>query len=232
MDEGNFRPTERSIILAMKHVLDTPEHSVNVLLGGRYKMLSGTTVWYFIIPGMELKFSARVVAQGTVTSRMANLIKILAGSSTAVTLVLPRPAGKIKKPYGRVLDQTGGGAMEALKSYLAGDGEMAEKADTAHEATIKNNTSPAERLRGRSDERGYQVQGEATGFMRFAFAQLVLSHDVNGATVTHSCSLTKYPQQSYLQLLKTIREELKEKYSQKPQLLACHPIDTDLLFTM
>ncbi|KAH8926451.1 hypothetical protein BT69DRAFT_1259287 [Atractiella rhizophila] len=122
--------------------------------------------------------------------------------------------------------------MEALKSYLAGDARgaletmkqitmMAEKADKAHEATIKNNTSPADVImfsgcRDDQTSADTQVQGEATGAMSYAFI----------------ASLTKYPQQSYLQLLKTIREELKEKYSQKPQLSACHPIDTDLLFIM
>nr|XP_031858570.1 uncharacterized protein CI109_005950 [Kwoniella shandongensis]KAA5525642.1 hypothetical protein CI109_005950 [Kwoniella shandongensis] len=43
-------------------------------------------------------------------------------------------------------------------------------------------------------------------------------------------ALTKYPQQSYQQLLVTIREEMKGRYTQKPQLSACHPIDTDLQF--
>ncbi|WWD15655.1 hypothetical protein CI109_100077 [Kwoniella shandongensis] len=56
--------------------------------------------------------------------------------------------------------------------------------------------------------------GKATGAMSFAFI----------------AALTKYPQQSYQQLLVTIREEMKGRYTQKPQLSACHPIDTDLQF--
>lgn len=35
-------------------------------------------------------------------------------------------------------------------------------------------------------------------------------------------ALTKYPQQSYVQLLNTIRDELKGRYDQKPQLSASH----------
>ena len=35
-------------------------------------------------------------------------------------------------------------------------------------------------------------------------------------------ALTKYPQQSYQQLLVSIREEMKGRYTQKPQLSACH----------
>jgi hypothetical protein len=35
-------------------------------------------------------------------------------------------------------------------------------------------------------------------------------------------ALTKYPEQSYVQLLNTIRDELKGKYDQKPQLSSSH----------
>jgi hypothetical protein len=35
-------------------------------------------------------------------------------------------------------------------------------------------------------------------------------------------ALSKYPQQSYVQLLNTIRDELKGRYEQKPQLSASH----------
>jgi hypothetical protein len=42
--------------------------------------------------------------------------------------------------------------------------------------------------------------------------------------------LTKYPEQSYVQLLNTIRDELRGKYDQKPQLSASHreswPLDS------
>lgn len=37
-------------------------------------------------------------------------------------------------------------------------------------------------------------------------------------------SLQQWPQQSYLQLLNTIRAELDGKYSQKPQLSCSHPL--------
>lgn len=35
-------------------------------------------------------------------------------------------------------------------------------------------------------------------------------------------ALTKYPEQSYVQLLNTIRDELRGKYDQKPQLSSSH----------
>jgi lysyl-tRNA synthetase class II len=37
-------------------------------------------------------------------------------------------------------------------------------------------------------------------------------------------ALKKNPQQSYLQLLNSIREELAQKYDQKPQLSCSHPL--------
>jgi len=59
-----------------------------------------------------------------------------------------------------------------------------------------------------------QEAGQATGAMSYAFIS----------------ALTKYPEQSYQQLLNTVRDEMKGKYSQKPQLSACHPIDVSLRF--
>ena len=37
-------------------------------------------------------------------------------------------------------------------------------------------------------------------------------------------ALKKNPQQSYLQLLNSIRAELEDKYTQKPQLSCSHPL--------
>jgi hypothetical protein len=45
-------------------------------------------------------------------------------------------------------------------------------------------------------------------------------------------AMKKNPQQSYVQLLNSIRDELATKYSQKPQLSSSHPLNTDLLFVM
>lgn len=46
-------------------------------------------------------------------------------------------------------------------------------------------------------------------------------------------ALLRIPQQSYLQLLNSVRQEMIQgNYSQKPQLSCCHPIDVNLLFTM
>lgn len=61
-----------------------------------------------------------------------------------------------------------------------------------------------------------QVAGQGTGAMSWAFTE----------------SLTENKQQSYQQLLITIRSKLKAKYSQKPQLSSSHPMDTNILFIL
>jgi hypothetical protein len=52
------------------------------------------------------------------------------------------------------------------------------------------------------------IGGEATGAMSWAFIT----------------ALKKNPQQSYVGLLNTIRDELATKYTQKPQLSCSHPL--------
>jgi hypothetical protein len=52
------------------------------------------------------------------------------------------------------------------------------------------------------------IGGEATGAMSYAFIT----------------SLRKNPNQSYVQLLNSIRDELQGKYAQKPQLSCSHPL--------
>jgi hypothetical protein len=54
------------------------------------------------------------------------------------------------------------------------------------------------------------IAGEATGAMSWAFIN----------------ALKKSPQQSYVQLLNSIRSELQGKYDQKPQLSCSHPLGT------
>lgn len=59
-----------------------------------------------------------------------------------------------------------------------------------------------------SSRQDAQIAGQATGAMSFAFI----------------AALKKNPQQSYVQLLNSIREELEAKYTQKPQLSCSHPL--------
>lgn len=59
-----------------------------------------------------------------------------------------------------------------------------------------------------------QEAGKATGAMSYAFI----------------AALSRNPTQSYQQLLNSIRDELRGKYDQKPQLSSSHPMDTTVQF--
>ncbi|RSH82827.1 Ca(2+)-dependent cysteine protease [Saitozyma podzolica] len=137
--------------------------------------------------------------------------------------------GKIKEP--NLLAEAGQGLMGAGMSYLRGDfggmlsgimnvGKTAMGSNSqAEQITRQTKTSPADVVMwsGCKDSQtsaDTQEAGRATGAMSYAFI----------------AALTKYPQQSYIQLLNTIRDELRGRYSQKPQLSASHPIDVNLLF--
>ncbi|KAK4687534.1 metacaspase-1, partial [Tremellales sp. Uapishka_1] len=106
----------------------------------------------------------------------------------------------------------------ALKD-LFGIAKSAYGENQAEEMTRRTKTSPADVIMWSGCEDSQtnadtQEAGKATGAMSFAFIT----------------ALTKYPRQSYQQLLVTIREEMQGRYTQKPQLSACHPIDTSLEF--
>lgn len=68
-------------------------------------------------------------------------------------------------------------------------------------------SSHADQFSNRQDA---TIGGEATGAMSWAFIT----------------ALKKNPQQSYVQLLNSIRDELSTKYTQKPQLSCSHPLST------
>jgi len=94
-----------------------------------------------------------------------------------------------------------------------------DKAQLASEYTKKNNTSPADviSLSGCKDDQtsaDAKEQGQSTGAMSYAFIKVLANN----------------PDQSYLTLLQNMREILRDKYSQKPQLCSSHPIDTNLKF--
>ncbi|OCF55078.1 metacaspase [Kwoniella mangroviensis CBS 10435] len=128
--------------------------------------------------------------------------------------------GTIKEPD--LLSEAKEGLLGAGMDILRGDtgGIMANlfgaakdvfDAKKSHEKTKKTRTSPADVIQwaGCKDNQtsaDTQEEGKATGAMSYAFI----------------AALTKYPNQSYQQLLTSIREEMKGRYTQKPQLSACH----------
>ncbi|WVQ83251.1 metacaspase-1 [Cryptococcus sp. DSM 104549] len=137
--------------------------------------------------------------------------------------------GTIKEP--NLLAEAGQGLLGAGMSYLRGDTsgmikgimglgkKVMNQNSGATEKTRQSKTSPADVIMwsGCKDSQtsaDTQEAGKATGAMSYAFI----------------AALNMNPQQSYLQLLNSIRDVLKGKYDQKPQLSASHPMDTNLLF--
>jgi len=137
--------------------------------------------------------------------------------------------GKIKEP--NLAAEAGAGLKTAFTSYARGDmGGVLQSAmglvKTATGGTKKaenyaraTRTSAADVISwsGCKDSQtsaDANEAGQATGAMSYAF-MTALSHN---------------QQQSYMQLLNSLRDILRAKYSQKPQLSSSHPMDTNLLF--
>ncbi|EXF74927.1 caspase domain-containing protein [Colletotrichum fioriniae PJ7] len=134
--------------------------------------------------------------------------------------------GILKEP--NLAKEAGQGLLGAISSYSQGDlGGVAsnimgffKKATTgedAYQRTMATKTSPADvvMLSGSKDDQtsaDATIASQATGAMSWAFIT----------------AMKKNPQQSYVQLLNSIRDELSTRYTQKPQL-SCN---TNLLFVM
>lgn len=130
--------------------------------------------------------------------------------------------GVLKEP--NLAKEAGQGLLSMATAYARGDmGSMASaamgfikkatKGEASYERTRQTKTSPADVIMwsGSKDSQtsaDASIAGQATGAMSWAFIT----------------ALKKNPQQSYVQLLNSIREELSGKYSQKPQLSCSHPL--------
>ncbi|KNG80239.1 metacaspase-1A, partial [Aspergillus nomiae NRRL 13137] len=138
--------------------------------------------------------------------------------------------GILKEP--NLAKEAGQGLLGVVSAYARGDmGSMvstavgflkkAAKGDEVYERNKQTKTSGADVIMwsGSKDDQtsqDAQIQGQATGAMSWAFIT----------------ALRKNPQQSYVQLLNSIRDELSTKYTQKPQLSCSHPLDVNLLYVM
>lgn len=130
--------------------------------------------------------------------------------------------GVLKEP--NLAKEAGQGLLGIVSSYAHGDiGGMASQAlgffkkattgDDTYQRNIRTKTSPADVIMwsGSKDTQtssDASIAGQATGAMSWAFIT----------------ALKKNPQQSYVQLLNSIRDELEGNYSQKPQLSCSHPL--------
>ncbi|PVG04066.1 hypothetical protein CPB86DRAFT_809963 [Serendipita vermifera] len=137
--------------------------------------------------------------------------------------------GKIKEPNQAV--EAGKGALQAISAYSKGDmgGVLKAGIGIFKVATGSPNNAIKKARETKSSEadviswsgcKDSQTSadateaGKATGAMSYAFIT----------------SMDAQPNQTYQQLLVSIREILRTKYSQKPQLSASHPMDTSILF--
>ncbi|ORY12733.1 caspase domain-domain-containing protein [Clohesyomyces aquaticus] len=138
--------------------------------------------------------------------------------------------GMLKEP--NLAKEAGQGLLGIVSSYARKDfggmigqaGSLFKKVtqgDDVYKKNLRTKTSPADVIMwsGSKDTQtsaDASISGEATGAMSWAFVT----------------SLKKNPNQSYVQLLNSIRDELEGKYSQKPQLSCSHPLNVDLLYVM
>lgn len=138
--------------------------------------------------------------------------------------------GILKEP--NLAKEAGQGLLSALGSYARGDiagvassvfsfAKTAFRGDDAYNKTKDTRTSPADVIMwsGSKDDQtsaDATIANQATGAMSWAFIQALKNNE----------------QQSYVQLLNSIRDLLATKYTQKPQLSCSHPLDTNLLFVM
>ncbi|KAI1319573.1 caspase domain-containing protein [Xylariaceae sp. FL0255] len=133
--------------------------------------------------------------------------------------------GILKEP--NLAKEAGQGLLGVISSYSQGDlGGVASNimgffkkatiGEDAHNRSLATKTSAADviMLSGSKDDQtsaDATIASQATGAMSWAFIT----------------ALRKRPQQSYVQLLNSIRDELATRYSQKPQLSCSHPLSKD-----
>lgn len=138
--------------------------------------------------------------------------------------------GMLKEP--NLAKEAGQGLLGVISSYSQGDlggavsnivgfFKKATGGEDAHNRALATKTSPADVIMfsGSKDDQtsaDATIASQATGAMSWAFIS----------------ALKKNPQQSYVQLLNSIRDELATRYTQKPQLSCSHPLNTNLLFVM
>ncbi|ODA83179.2 hypothetical protein RJ55_01690 [Drechmeria coniospora] len=130
--------------------------------------------------------------------------------------------GVLKEP--NLAKEAGQGLLSAIGSYARGDlggvassifsfAKTAYKGDDAYNKTKDTRTSPADVVMwsGSKDDQtsaDATIASQATGAMSWAFIT----------------ALKQNPQQSYVELLNSIRDVLATKYTQKPQLSCSHPL--------
>lgn len=138
--------------------------------------------------------------------------------------------GVLKEP--NLAKDAGMGLLQGVISYERGDlmgmvnnlGGVFKKVTRGNQATQQTKqtkTSPADvvMFSGCKDSQtsaDTQSAGVNTGAVSYAFLDVI----------------SRNPEQSYLSLLNQMRDAMTGKYSQKPQLSCCHPLDVNLKFLL
>ncbi|BCR84630.1 caspase family protein [Aspergillus chevalieri] len=141
--------------------------------------------------------------------------------STQGVLKEPNLAKEAAQDLFSAITSYGNGDLSSMAETAIGFFKKAAIGSSARERTVMTKTSPADvvMFSGSKDTQTSAdtfQDGEARGALSWAFIK----------------SLERWPYQSYLQLLNTIRSELEDRYTQKPQLSCSHPLDTNLRFVM
>ncbi|CAE6415745.1 unnamed protein product [Rhizoctonia solani] len=235
----NQMPTRENIIKAMQWLVKDAHPNDSLFFhysghGGQTKDLDGDEADGYdeVIYPMDFEHAGHIVDDDMHSIMVkplppgCRLTAIFDSCHSGSALDLPyiySTEGKIKEP--NLLADAGQGLLNAGMSYARGDmggvfkgiGSLIKTATggqkKADEYAKQTRTSPADVISwsGCKDSQtsADTVEGgEATGAMSYAFIEV----------------LRQKPQQTYQELLNNIREVLRNKYSQKPQLSSSHPM--------
>ncbi|CAE6430364.1 unnamed protein product [Rhizoctonia solani] len=243
--DPNQMPIRENIIRAMHWLVKDAQPNDSLFFhfsghGGQTKDLDGDEADGYdeVIYPMDFEHAGHIVDDDMHAIMVrplpagCRLTAVFDSCHSATALDLPyiySTEGKIKEP--NLLADAGQDILSAGISYARGDmggvfkgiGSLIKTATgsqkKAEEYARLTRTSPADAISwsGCKDSQTSAdtfEAGEATGAMSYAFMQ----------------TLREKPQQTYQELLNNIRDILRDKYSQKPQLSSSHPMDTTILF--
>ncbi|KAK3392864.1 metacaspase-1 [Podospora didyma] len=239
-----FQPTKENILRAMDWLVKDAQPNDALFLhysghGGQTKDLDGDEEDGNdeVIYPVDFKTNGHIVDDDihahVVTPLKAGvrLTAIFDSCHSGSVLDLPylySTKGVLKEP--NLLQEAGQGLFSAIGAYARGDvggaassifsfAKSAMTGNEAHEKTKRTKTSPADVIMwsGSKDDQtsaDATIGGKATGAMSHAFIS----------------ALTADPQQSYKELLNSVRDILETKYEQKPQLSCSHPLGESFSF--
>ncbi|KKY33921.1 putative caspase-like protein [Diaporthe ampelina] len=247
-DQANpvLQPTKQNILRAMNWLVGNAQPNDSLFLhysghGGQTKDLDGDEGDGFdeVIYPVDFKQRGHIVddeVHAIVVKPLSPGVRLTAifdSCHSGSMMDLPylySTKGVLKEP--NLAKEAGQGLLSAVMSYARGDiggvassfmsfAKSAMSGDKAHEKTIRTKTSPADVIlwSGSKDDQtsaDATIASQATGAMSWAFIS----------------ALKQNPNQTYLELLNSVRDVLETKYTQKPQLSCSHPLDVNLRFIM